>query len=68
MADIIGRTFRSWSMGCWESDGEDDDAVDDAAVADDVLADGEGASLLQKWRNLLITKKRFLVIRSTTGK
>ena len=53
----MGRTFRSRSMGCWESDGEDDDVEDDAEdapVADDALAEGDGASVLQKWRNLQI--------------
>ena len=47
-------------MGCWESDGEDDDVeedAEDAPVADDALAEGDGASLLQKWRNLQIAKK-----------
>ena len=46
-------------MGCWESDGEDDDVEDDAEdapVADDALAEGDGASVLQKWRNLQIAK------------
>ena len=47
-------------MGCWESDGEDDDVeedAEDAPVADDALAEGDGASVLQKWRNLQIAKK-----------
>ena len=58
-------------MGCWESDGEDDDVEDDAEdapVADDMLAEGDGASVLQKWRNLQIAKKQSLGIRSAMGK
>ena len=46
-ADSTGQTFQSRSVGCWESDGEDDDMEDDtedASIADDTLVEGDGAS------------------------
>ena len=45
-ADIMGRTFHKWSMGCWGSDGADDNTeVDvncDAPAHDDALAADDG--------------------------
>ena len=66
-ADIMGRTL---SRVCVGSAGEEDDAPADDDDDAPAVGGGEGGggSLRVKWRNLHMSRKRSLVIRSAMGR